>query len=241
MDKSMFKKGYKAMDEEENRRKKAAEMKRGKLWRFFLKDGEEDVPLLFLTNEPICFWEHTVQDGGRYLNEPCIGDGCKHCASSKKPSYVGAWLVVDRREYTYKDKDQKEQTGRDRIKLLVRGMTTGAQLQRLDKKYGLLDYDWFVTRTGTGTSTTWNFDRGDKMELTDKQLDALRQQLPEQYRSMDFYDIIISQIEMPEEDSSTPEPEVSEKELEAVKGNVQQLDDEEDAPKKTTRKLGKRN
>lgn len=240
----MFKRGFNAMNEEEERRKKAAEAKRGKLWRYFLKEGDEDVPVLFLTSDPICFWEHTVQEGGRYNNVPCIGEGCPHCAT-KKPSYVGAWLVVDRREYTYKDQNQKEQTGKDRIKLLVRGTTTGAQLQRLDKKYGLLDYEWFVTRTGTGTNTVWNFDRGDNLELTDKQIQQLRAQLPEKYRDMDFYDIILAQIESDNDEVSTPEPEVKQEEVDAVKSNIQQLDDgEEEAPKEVKRvaprKLGKK-
>ena len=236
MEKNIFKRGFTAMQEEEERRKKIAEMKKGKLWRFFLNEGEEDVPLIFLTNEPICFWEHTIQEGGRYVNVPCTGDDCEYC-DTRKPSFVGAWLVVDRREYTYTDKEGKERTVKDRIKLLVRGMTTGAQLQRLDKKYGLLEYEWFVTRTGTGKNTTWNFDRGEKIELTEKQLDALREQLPEKYRNMDFYDIVIAQIsplEEDEEDISTS------KQAEEIKSKVTFLDEEETAPKKQFRKLTKK-
>ena len=121
MDKKMFapKKGFGAMREEEYRRKKEAELRSTKLTRFFIgKEDKDEIPLTFLTEEPVMFWEHTDSDGRN--PRPCQGDGCEDCAYAK-PRYMGAWLVVDHRPYTYEDKKTgEEKTVKDRIKLLVR-------------------------------------------------------------------------------------------------------------------------
>jgi hypothetical protein len=241
---SVAKRGFKAVREEQARREKAKEMKKGLLWRFFItKKDPEDIPVRFLTEEPICFYEHTISEGGKFTNVPCIGDGCPHC-EEKKPTYVAGWLVVDGREIEVDEKDSngnktgKKKVIKDRIKLLVRGMTTAGQLDRLSRKYGLLDKMWYVTRTGTGTDTVWNFDRGDTDELTDKQMKALFAQLPEELRDLDPYDIVEGQIKMAmelasgESDSSENEEEESAEDKEELKANVkskiQKIDDSED-------------
>ena len=208
MKKELFKKGFKAVAEETERREKAKEAKKGKLFRFFLKKDEEDIPIRFLTEEPICFWEHTVKEGTQFSTIPCTGDDCDLCADGNKPRYVSAWLIVDRREGKYKDKDGNEKTYKDRIKLLVRGMKDASILERLSKKYGLTNREYTVTRTGEGTSTTWNFDRGDNDKLTPKQLEAILAQLPEKLSGMSLEDIVIAQIvgyEDDEEETSSTE------------------------------------
>ena len=53
--------GFKAHQEEQQRREKEKEKRKGRVWRFFLQDGEEDVPIRFLTEEPILFYEHTIK------------------------------------------------------------------------------------------------------------------------------------------------------------------------------------
>ena len=162
----------------EERRAKAG----NSLWRFFLKDEEEDVPLRFLTEEPITFYEHSIQNNGKWENVTCIGDGCPHCESGSKSSYKGAWLVVDGREFEYTDKNGKKQTGQDQIRLYVRGSTDIGKLDRLSRKWGLTSRPWFANKTGSGTSTSYELDRGDEEELTEKELEIILAKLPEKYR-----------------------------------------------------------
>src|SRR3712207_9004525 len=57
-----------------------------------------EIPIRFLTDEPICFYEHTKRVNGKITNIPCIGDGCPECESGDKPRFVGAFLVLDRSE-----------------------------------------------------------------------------------------------------------------------------------------------
>ena len=239
------KRGFNAIKEEEARRAKVAELKKGRLFRFFVPKGEKDIPVIFLTEEPINFWEHSVPQGGnKFLNVPCMGEGCPHCETAK-PRFVSAWLVVDRSEYEYKDQSGAVKSGKDRIKLLVRGMTDAAILENKSAKFGLMKYDWTVTKVGTGTSSSMQFERGERINLTDKQIEAIMKQLPENLRELDTYEIVEKQIMGDLElgnttASATPsaEPEVDEAELnEKVMSGVQGLDDEEDAPQPKKGKL----
>lgn len=196
-----FKSGFQAFDEEAERRKKLYDSMKGKLWRFFLKDGEKDAPIRFLTEEPICFFEHMVKDGAKWINQTCTGDDCPICAGGEKPQWVGAWLVVDGREYEQKVRKDGKETGetkmvKDRIKLLVRGMKDVAKLQSKSQKFGLTSREWFVTRTGTGNTTSWDFERADEaVKLSPKEIDALLQQLPAELRNMKFEDIVMLNVD----------------------------------------------
>ena len=226
---NMFKKGFKAVKEEGARREKAREQRQGKLWRlFFPKDCDEEyeIPFRFFTDEPICFYEHRGFVQGKVTNTTCTGEGCKDCADGDKPQFVGAFLGIDRSEFEVDERDSKgNKTGKkttvtDRAKLLVRGQTDLAVLHRLKTKQGLLDRDWAIFKTGADTTTKWNFERGELDEWTEKEMRAL---LPEKYRDMDLYDIIIDQI------SPADEEEVEKEEV------------EEDAPKRGTRSSGRSN
>jgi hypothetical protein len=231
----MFNRGFNAIKVEEERREKAKELRKGRLFRFYLKDKEEDVPVIFLTEEPINFWEHTFDKGK--VNVPCSGDDCEYCADEDKygkARFVSAWLVVDRREYSYKDQSGKEISGKDRIKLMVRGMTNAAVLEKHSAKYGLMKYEWGVTRTGKDTTTTWLFDRGEKLSLTAKQLEAIMAQLPENMCNLDPYEIVELQITGAMELEATNDrvtPEISEEAEKQVMDGVQDIEDkEEDVP-----------
>lgn len=227
------KRGFNAVKEEEVRREKVKELKKGKLFRFFVPKGLKDIPVTFLTEEPINFWEHTVpQAGGRFLTVPCIGEGCNHCESGK-PSFKSAWLIIDHTSYSYKDQAGKEVTGKDRIKLLVRGMTDAAILENKSAKFGLMKYDWTVTKVGTGTSSSLQFERGERLALTAKQIDAIMSQLSEQLRGLDPYDIVEMQImgDLEVGNSSTPakEEDISADVEEKVLSGVQDIEDDEDS------------
>lgn len=236
-----IKRGFKAVKQEEKRREEERKNRQGKLWRvFFPKNADDDfeIPIRFLTDEPICYYEHTKNVAGKWQNYLCVGEGCPHCADGDKPRFVGAFLVIDRTEFEYDEKDDKGNKtgkkiqGKDRLKLLVRGQTDLASLDRLNSKYGLLDRDWAVYKTGSGTSTKWNFDRGDVDEWTEEELQNI---LPEKYRGRDFYDILEEQITGESLDESDSEDDITDEEVEKkVTSGVQSLDDEdeEDAPKK---------
>lgn len=240
-----IKRGFKAVKQEQERRERERKNRQGKLWRVFFPknvDEEFEIPVRFLTDEPICYYEHTKFVDGKVSNYTCTGEDCPHCREGDKPRFVGAFLVIDRTEFEYDEKDEqgnktgKKLKGKDRLKLLVRGQQDLAVLDRLNSKYGLLDRDWYVFKTGTGTSTKWNFERGDLDEWTDEELQNI---LPEKFRGKDFYDILEQQIvgEDEEKEDNSRDEEVEER----VMGGVQSLEDEVDeAPKKTKRKLKRR-
>lgn len=201
--------GFQEYKEEVKRREELAEQKRGKLWRFFLKDGEEDVEVIFLTEEPILYYEHMINDGGKWINVTCIGDDCTYCAQGKKPQYRGAFLVVDRREFEVDERnEQGEKTGKtikvkDRIKIFSRGSQDLAKLLRLYNKYGLQGKTYYVTKIGSGNKTTYEFDRGEGEALSDKQIAKFLEQLPDKYSGMDAYEIVETNIFGEEADTNS--------------------------------------
>ena len=244
--------GFKAVKQEQERREKEKEMRQGKLWRVFFPskcDEDFEIPVRFLTDEPICFWEHTVKVAGKFQQFTCTGDGCKHCADGDKPRFVGAFLVIDRTEFEYDEKDEKgnktgkKVKGKDRLKLLVRGQQDLAVLDRLNSKFGLLDRDWTIYKTGSDTSTKWNFERNELDEWSDKKIQNL---LDDKYRNKDFYDIIMEQIQSPENTDDEEDEDYDDEEVTSrVTRGVQSVDDEDDeeedeSPCKSKSKLGKK-
>lgn len=240
------KRGFDAHKKEEQRRKDESAKRRGNLWRFFLGDDEEDVPLRFLTEEPILFYEHSVPTpGGKFANETCTGEDCELCASGNKSSYKGAWLVADGREREvdeYKDnkKTGKKRIIKDQIKLYVRGSTDIAKLDRLSKKFGLTTRPWFATKTGRQTSTSYELDRGEENELTEKEIRNLVSKLPEKYREHydgdeeTLYDIVEDQIfggvidDPDEEEDKTSKPSKKSGSSKPNKRSSKRYEDEED-------------
>lgn len=238
-----FTKGFNAFQKEADEKKALYESRKNKLWRFFLKDGEKDVPVRFLTEEPLCYYEHTIKDGTHYDNVTCIGDNCPYCNDSK-PQWVGAWLVVDGREFETKVRKDGKETGetkivKDRIKLLVRGSRDVSKLKAKSEKFGLTSRQWFVTRTGTGQATSWEFERADEAEkLTAKELDMLIQQLPLELRSMSFDDIVTLNVD-PDAEYPTVDKEAAKANANAGVKSTRQDDDDDDEPVKVPSKFAK--
>lgn len=231
--------GFKAVKKEQERREKEKEMRQGKLWRVFFPskcDSDYEIPVRFLTDEPICYYEHTIKEGAKYNQYTCTGDNCPHCKDGDKPRFVGAFLVIDRTEFEYDEKDEKgnktgkKVKGKDRLKLLVRGQQDLAVLDRLNSKFGLLDRDWAIYKTGTDTSTKWNFERGEVEEWTEK---AIQNLLPDKYRGKDFYDIVMEQIQAPEESEDAEEEDDTVQDR--VTSGVQSLDEEDEEEEVATR------
>lgn len=203
---ALFNRGYEEVQEEKKRQDVARENAGKRLWRFFISNDGEEATVRFLTEEPVTFYEHTVKvmRGGkeRYDNVICTKDagGCTLCDSGDRPSFKGAYLVYDKRPYEYTDKDGKKKVGKGQLRLYVQGTRVLSQLDRLSSRYGLTNRDYVITRTGSGTSTTYMFDRGDDVsKLSEAEITNM---LPEKLREMyngteeSLYAIVENQLEM---------------------------------------------
>ena len=238
----MFARGYEASREEKARQDKARENAGKKLWRFFLSDDGDEADLRFLTEEPVNFYEHNVKKGERYEQYTCTGDDCSLCADGDRPTYKGAYLVVDRREYEYTDDNNKKKKGKNQVRLFVQGMKVISQLDRISDKYGLSNRDVTIIRLGKGTQTTYTIERGEEEKLTTKEIKNL---LPEKLR--DLYDgtmdslmnIVEEKLMMcakdyvPEDDDDEDEEEeVTTSKRSRLIGIEDDDDEEEERPKK---------
>lgn len=238
----MFKRGYEASREEKAKQDKARENSGKKLWRFFLVGDGDEADLRFLTEEPVNFYEHNIKVGDRFESYCCTGKDCSLCDEGDRPTYKGAYLVVDRREFEY-EKDGKKQKGKDQVRLFVQGMRVVSQLDRISDKYGLSNRDVTIIRLGKGTQTTYTIERGDEEKLTTKEIKNL---LPEKLR--DEYDgtmeslmtIVENQLLMSVKDY-VPEDEEDEDEDDGEDMRDKLIGDEddeeeEDTPKKVVKK-----
>lgn len=240
---ALFKRGFKAVDEEKKRQEKNRENKGKGLFKFFLsKDGDE-ADITFLTEEPINYYAHNIKtyvDGKERFNEvPCIGDNCPHCKNGEKTTFKSAWLVIDHRPYSYTDKEGKVQEGQDQIRLFIYGTKIASQLDRVSQKYGLSRRLMTMVRLGKGTSTSYTFERGDKQVFSDSEIeellpDALRKDFDGTEESL--YTILEKQILM----MAGVDDEEEEEEDEDDRSSLVSLDDEEEErpTKKATKKFG---
>lgn len=179
----MFQRGYDASRAEKERQDKARENMGKKLFRFFIKEDGEEADLRFLNEEPVNFKEHSIRVGERFENYTCTGDDCPFCADGDRPTYKGAYIVIDRRPFEYTDKNGKKQKGKNQPRLFVMGMKVVSQLDRIHERYGLSKRDVTIIRLGKGTQTTYTIERGEEEKMTTKEIKEL---LPEKLR--DDYD-----------------------------------------------------
>lgn len=249
MGSKLFQRGYKASREEKQKQDEARENMGKKLWRFFLKNDGDEAELRFLTEEPVNFNEHNLKCGDRYESFTCTGSDCPLCADGDKPTYKGAYLVIDRREYEYTDSNGKKQKGKNQLRLFVQGMKVISQLDRISEKYGLSNRDVTMIRLGKGTQTTYTVERGDEEKLTRKEIE---QCLPEKLRSeydgtMDSLMSIVEEQLMMNTKESTANFNTSDDEDEETTSGRDKLisydadedeDDEDETPK--PKKLGKK-
>lgn len=184
MAKGLFARGYDASRAEKERQDKARENMGKRLWKFFISNDGEEADLHFLTEEPVNFYEHNLKKGDKFEQYTCTGgDTCPYCEDGDRPTYKGAYLVVDHRPYEYTDKDGKKKKGKDQVRLFVQGMKVVSQLDRISSRYGLANRDVTIIRLGKGTQTTYTIERGDECKYTEKEI---RNLLPEKLR--DDYD-----------------------------------------------------
>lgn len=239
----LFKRGYEASREEKARQDKNRENAGKKLWKFFLANDGDEADLRFLTEEPVNFYEHNLKKGDRYEQYTCTGDDCPFCEDGERPTYKGAYLVVDRREYEYTDQNGKKQKGKNQLRLFVQGMKVVSQLDRISDKYGLSNRDVTIVRLGKGTQTTYTIERGDEEKLTKKEIEQL---LPEKLRAMydgtmdSLYSIVEEQLLMATKDYTPDDDDADDDDVEDTKrSRLIGVDDEEEdeLPFKEKKKL----
>ena len=204
---SLFQRGYEPAREEKKRQDEAREASGKRLYGLFLKDDGDEATVRFLTEEPVNFYAHTVRvmRGGKERFDTCVctqDEDCDLCADGDRPSFKGAYLIYDKRTFDAKDrKTGKTKKVHGQIRLYIQGMRVIGQLDRLSKRYGLTKYDYTITRSGSGQSTTYMFDReaDSNDKLSKKEIENL---LPEKLRDMydgtmeSLYSIVEEQIEL---------------------------------------------
>lgn len=201
----MFKKGYEAARQEKKRQEEVRESMNKRLFRFFLMGDGAEAKVRFLTEEPINFNEHTVKTyksgKERYDNVLCCDDeSCSLCKEGDKPSFKGAYLIWDYSTYESKDKNGKKKKVNGSLKLYVAGTRVLSQLDRLSNRYGLTSRDYEISRTGTGTDTSYMIERTDEItKLTKAQItNMLPEKLKEDFDGTmeSLYSIIEEQIKL---------------------------------------------
>lgn len=220
---ALFKKGYEAARQEKKRQEEVREQMGKRLFRFFLSGDGAEAKVRFLTEEPINFNEHTVKvyKGGkeRYDTFLCTGDeACPYCAEENKASFKGAFLIWDYTEFEVKDSNGKKKKVNGSLKLYVAGTRVLSQLDRLSNRYGLTERDYYISRTGTGTDTSYMIERTDEISPLTKA--KITNMLPEKLRdSFDgspdsLYSIVEEQLKMylPNYSSDSDEDEDDEEE-----------------------------
>ena len=132
---------------------------------------------------------------------------------------------------TYEDKDGNEQVSG--LRLFVMGQRVLTQLDRISTKYGLSNRNVEIERTGSGTNTSYNVDRGDEEELTPEEIlemlsDGVKDQYDGSQESLmtiveDQLKMLLGSVDEEEDDEEIP-----------VNKNIIGVDDEEEPPKKKT-------
>jgi len=134
----------------------------GKMWRFYLDKGEQNVHITFIDGNldeeghlvPPRFYEHGVMVNNRVQHFVCpeksfpdSGDSCPICASGDRPSLVAVFTIIDHREF--ESKKDKNKVYKDRPKLLVAKGNSFEMLAKIaQKRGGLAGAQFEVSRIG---------------------------------------------------------------------------------------------
>lgn len=147
---SWMSEGYDAV---EKRSKELEEQQNSNYIPPFILKEDEDAKILFLTDKPVNFYEHYVKSLNRYFT--CSQDNCPLCDTGNKPSYRGAYLVLDTRYEEWVDKENKKQSRQNTVKVMKQGIKALKVIKKHEEKRGLKKYAWEIERTGSGTDTTY--------------------------------------------------------------------------------------
>jgi len=150
--------------EKEDTRQEERKAEQGKLWRFWMKDGETDARITFVDGfltkagvlDGFAYREHTEKVGNDYYNYVCVSENepCPLCALGKDHNYslVTVFTVIDHRSYV-----GKKATYKDTPKLFVAKRDTFKVLQNLAaKRGGLAGTTWDLMREGAKSPNVGN-------------------------------------------------------------------------------------
>lgn len=128
---------------------------------FWLADGESAV-IQFYDDEPFCTEGHTVQQKGKYIFVPCQLTKQRHCLlceESVTPSWKAIFKVADHRGTWDKDKRRfKHDKVVEKVWLMPSALTEQLRTYVEKKKKSLSEVVLEITRTGSGTKSTYNID-----------------------------------------------------------------------------------
>lgn len=199
MNMNLFKRGIEAVEEAKTQNIK----KGGFISDFFLRDNDADVPVRFLTTEPLSTWMHTIQEGGRYKTVVCPHDStCPHCAEGLRPSYKSMYLVVDGRKGEYVNRKGEKVEFGERVAVLTRGSDV-AVIEKLNKK-GKLANICLANKIGQKPAITYLFEKVDDEDAYnaypylnkdifkegDFDNQAVQDLLPDAFKGKDYYEIL---------------------------------------------------
>jgi hypothetical protein len=240
---SLFNKGYKAVAKEQERQEAIKESLGRRLNQFFLTAKDDEASVIFLTTEPITFKAYNIKkmsnSGKEYFDMVvCTNEAKQNDKYGSKPSFKGAFLIFDTRPVNYTAQDGKEVNKDGQVRLYITGITNLPKLERCESKWGLADYVWEISRTGTGKSVSYSFDRGEKLadtDYADKDFVAeLPKTLAEEFGD-DFEALLEDQLMQftenpPKYETSNSDYDEDEDEEDESLVNVE--DEEDEAPKK---------
>ena len=166
---SWFQKGYEKVEE---RQREIDEAMKFSLPSLIIKEDDENVYVSFVTSEPITFYEHFLPNLKRSFTCPDSGDTskgtCPLCSMGNKPTFRGAYLVIDHRYESWEKDGQKNQR-QHTLKVAKFGIRVLKSLKKLDAKLkkgtpvtqpisdGILGVPFEVIRSGKGTDTQYAF------------------------------------------------------------------------------------
>jgi hypothetical protein len=160
--------------EQEEQAIKVKKSQQGKMWRFYLEDGQK-AQITFVDGnltdkgnlDIIMYREHQIFRNGKWTNwYTCTGENepCPICESGDQASLVGALTIIDHREYQGKKKVYK-----DTPRLFVAKLGTLKILTQMAvKRGGLAGCTFEVSRQGDQSPNVGNvFDFEEKNEIED--------------------------------------------------------------------------
>jgi hypothetical protein len=128
---------------------------------FWLADGESAI-VQFYADEPYCTEGHTIQQGKQFPFVPCQLTAQRHCLmceESLTPSWKAIFKVADHRGTWDKDKKRfKYDKIVEKVWLMPAALTEQLRTYVEKKRKNLSEVVLEVTRTGSGTKSTYNID-----------------------------------------------------------------------------------
>lgn len=183
------------MEKQAKAEQAARQASQGKMWGFWMKDGEEDVQLTFVDGDmdedgffsPPRYYEHTIKRGNSYDNYVCpektnpgLGEKCPICETNNKGEgayLVALFTVIDHR--TFESKQNPGKSYSNTPKILKAKMKSAEYFANLSKKRGgLAGCRFDVMRSGDKSASI-----GSHYDFVDKRpIEELKKEYTRTYK-----------------------------------------------------------